>query len=112
MLKKITLTLAIIAFAATAFAGTATIAVPAGITFVPSKNVDLGYLPDTLGGTSSVVYAIGSKNNAGDKIFGATSASSAIGFKTGVPGNALVAGDVPAAPTTISDSALAGFSVL
>jgi len=111
MLKKMIITLALVAFATNAFAALS-LTIPAGITFVPSKNVTLGYEPSNLSGTSNVVYAIGSKNTAGDKIYGATSASSAIGYKTGVPGNELGTGDGPIPPTTISDSALAGFSVL
>jgi hypothetical protein len=112
MLKKIALTLALVAFAANAFAGTLALTAPTGITFVPSKNVVLGYEASNLSGNSNVVYAIASKNTAGDKIFGATSASSAIGVKAGTPGTSLAAGDGPATPSSISDSALAGFSVL
>lgn len=121
MLKKIALTLAMVAFAANAFAassftslyGIGTSSPPAGITFMPSKNVLLGYQPSALGGTNFIVYTIGSKNSAGDKIFGATSASSAVGAKTGSAGAALAAGDGPSLPTTSSDSALDnGFTAL
>ena len=112
MLKKIVLTLALVGLAANAFAA-ASITIPAGITFVPSKNVILGYNPDVLGGVSKVVYSIASKNTAGDKIYGATSASSAIGFKVSSAGTTLATGDLPTPPTTISDSTLDnGFSVL
>lgn len=125
MLKKIALTLAMVAFAANAFAasnfagtggalyGIGTSNPPAGITFMPSKNVLLGYEPSALGGTNFIVYSIGSKNSAGDKIFGATSASSAVGTKAGAAGAALAATDGPSLPTTSSDSALDnGFTAL
>lgn len=112
MKKKIILTLAMVAFAANAYAAL-TVSVPAGIQFVPSKNVNVGYEPDDLGGTNMIVYAIASKNAAGDKIFGATSASSAMGYKTGTAGATLGTGDGPGVPTTTSDSALTGgFSLL
>lgn len=121
MLKKIALTLAMVAFAANAFAAASTLAIygigkntpPTGINFMPSKNVLLGYYGNALGGTNLIVYSIGSKNSAGDKIFGATSASSAVGVKTGSAGAELAAGDGPGYPSTTSDSALDnGFSAL
>ena len=84
MLKKIVLTLAMVAFAANAFAASSfalstTTSWPAAISFVPSKSVVLGYESGTGGGAGTPsVYSIGSKNTAGDKIFGTTSASTAI----------------------------------
>lgn len=121
MLKKIALTFALVAFAANAFAasnfspiyGIGKNSPPAGINFMPSKNVLLGYQGDALGGTNLIVYSIGSKNTAGDKIFGATSASSAVGAKTGSAGAELGATDGPTFPSTTSDSALDnGFTAL
>ena len=112
MLKKIALTFALVAFAANAFAasnfstlyGIGTSNPPSGITFMPSKNVLLGYEPSALGGTNYIVYSIGSKNTAGDKIFGTTSASSAVGSKTGSAGASLGATDGPTLPTSTSKS--------
>jgi len=110
MLKKIILTLALVAFAANSYAAL-TVGVPGGITFVPSKSVSLGYEGAALTSGSKVVYHIASKHSAGDKEYGATSASSAIGYKAANPGSA-VGTTGPGLPSTISDSALAGYSVL
>lgn len=116
MLKKIVLTIAIVAFAANAFAA-ATAAVcstastwPTTITFVPSKSVVLGYesgLPSGASGNNSI-YAIASKNKAGDKIFATTSASTAVVQAAATTGSDLVVGDIPDLPATTSDSTIQG----
>ena len=113
-MKKIILTIAILAMAANAFAadtvypGSTGAAPPAGITFMPSKNVSLGYTPDALGGTDMVVYSIASKNNAGDRIFGGTSASSAVAQSASSAGTVLQSTDRPDVPGTVSDSTITG----
>ena len=118
MLKKIALTLALVALASSAFAAASAftaMAPPSGINFAPSKNVTLGYQGDTGGGAGSVnvVYTIGSKNTAGDKIFATTSATTAIVFKTGLAGTALQSTDGTAPPATPSDSSYdSSFSIL
>lgn len=81
---------------------------PAGITFMPSKNVSLGFLPGNLGGTDNVVYSISSKNTAGDRYFGGTSASSAVAQSVSSAGVELAAGKTPSLPTTVSDSTITG----
>jgi len=116
-MKRIILTIAILAMAANAFAaatvypgvgGTAA-APPAGITFMPSKNVNLGYTPSAgTGGVDMIVYAIASKNNAGDRIFGATSASSAVAQSVSAAGTVLTTSHTPSVPSTISDSTITG----
>jgi hypothetical protein len=119
MLKKIIITLALVAFAANAFASTTLVlsggtSWPTTIAFVPSKSVTLGYETSAggAGGTNSV-YTIGSKNTAGDKIFATTSASTAIVWKAGNAGTALAAGDGTTIPSTVSDSRIdTGWSVL
>jgi hypothetical protein len=81
---------------------------PAGITFMPSKNVSLGYESGNLGGTDMVVFSIASKNSAGDRIFGATSSSSAVAQAVSSAGYVLEAGKNPTLPTTASDSTITG----
>lgn len=113
MLKKLVLTIAILAMASSAFAaGDMVYAAggtpPAGITFMPSKNVTLGYEPGNLGGTDMVVYSIASKNSAGDRIFGATSASSAVAQSVSSAGVVLTNAHNPTLPTTSSDSTITG----
>lgn len=117
MLKKIVLTIALVAFAANAFAaptgacvsGTGTW--PTAITFVPSKSVLLGYksgLPTGVSSGNNSLYAIASKNKAGDLIFATTSASTAIVKAAGVTGADLGTADIPNLPADTSDSAVAG----
>lgn len=123
MLKKIALTLAMVAFAANAFAtsnfttiyGASGGTPPAGLNFVPSKSVDLGYQADVPASGNKSRYTIGAKNKAGDKIYATTSASTAVVWKAGVAGAALIATDGTTLPATPSDSAIdagAGWSVL
>jgi len=114
MLKKIVLTLAMVAFAANAFAASAYEAMPTTIAFVPSKSVVLGYQAAApSGGGNKAMYTIGSKNTAGDKIFATTSASTAIVWKAGLAGSTLAATDGTSIPSEVSDSRIdSGFSVL
>jgi hypothetical protein len=123
MLKKIVLTLAMVAFAANAFAasnfalvyGSSGNSPPSGLNFVPSKSVDLGYQADAPTTGNKSVYTIGSKNKAGDKIYATTSASTAVVWKSATAGAALQATDGTTLPTTPSNSAIdagAGWSVL
>lgn len=123
MLKKIALTLAMVAFAANAFAASSFSTIygasggtpPAGLNFVPSKSVDLGYQADAPSSGNKSVYTLGAKNKSGDKIYATTSASTAIVWKPGVAGAALAAGDGTTLPTSPSDSAIdasGGWSVL
>lgn len=112
-MKKIVILLAMLAFASNAFAAAITYVAggtpPGGITFMPSKNVGLGYLAGTLaGGTDMVVYSIGSKNTAGDRIYGATNASSAVVQSVSSAGTTMATGFLPTLPTTVSDSTLTG----
>jgi hypothetical protein len=112
-MKKIILTIAILAMASNAFATAAmTYAAggtpPAGITFMPSKNVSLGYVSGAITSGDNVVYSIASKNTAGDRIFGATSASSAVAQSVSTAGTALATTSPPSLPTTSSDSTIAG----
>jgi len=112
-MKKIILTIAILAMASTSFAAGKMVYTgggtpPDGITFMPSKNVYLGYTPDAMGGVDMVVYSIASKNTAGDRIFGGTSASSAVAQSVSSAGNVLKDTDAPSVPTTVSDSTIAG----
>jgi len=112
-MKRIALTIAMLAFAANAFAATTFSSTPmAGITFIPSKNVTLGYDAGVAGatgtGATNVVYSIGSKNTAGDRIFATTSASSAIVQAVSAAGVVLATTDLPTKPSTSSDSAIAG----
>lgn len=82
---------------------------PAGITFMPSKNVALGYDAGNLGGAGdNVVYSIASKNNAGDRIFAATSSSSAVAQSVSTAGTPLTTSHIPTKPTTASDSTITG----
>lgn len=115
MLKKIALTLALLAFAANAFATAVSVSGgsgwPTAITFVPSKSVTLGYLSGYPTGVTTgnfSVYSIASKNSAGDKIYATTSASTAIVQSIGIAGSALVTGNVPNLPNTTSDSTIGG----
>jgi hypothetical protein len=115
-MKRIALTIAMVAFAANAFAAavstTFSSSPMAGITFIPSKNVTLGYSADAAGatgaGATNVVYSIGSKNQAGDRIFVTTSASSAIAQAVSAAGVVLATTDLPTKPSSSSDSAIAG----
>jgi len=114
MLKKIVLTLAMVAFAANVFAATAaTIVTPVAIKFVPSKNVTLGYEASAgsaaaAGTTSNSVYAIASKNTAGDKCFATTSSSSAIVWRDAGAGAALTIDSIPDLPSSPTDSTITG----
>jgi hypothetical protein len=113
-MKKIILTIAILAMASNAFATAGMVFAsggtpPTGITFMPSKNVYLGYESGSLGGAGDmVVYGIASKNTAGDRIFGATSSSSAVAQSVSTAGTVLTPAMVPDLPTTSSDSTIAG----
>jgi len=112
-MKKIFLTIAILAMASNAFAAGAMVyksggTPPIGITFMPSKNVFLGYTPDKLGGADNVVYSISSKNTAGDRIFGGTSASSAVAQSVSSAGTELKNTDAPDVPKSVSDSTISG----
>lgn len=113
-MRKIVLTLAIVAFASSAFAAATTFDTTpmAGITFVPSKNVKLGYNAGAgtgaATGSSNIVFSIGSKNTAGDRIYGATSASSAVAQSVSNAGVSLATTHLPTLPSTPSDSAIAG----
>jgi len=116
MLKKIVLTIALVAFAANSFAAVTAACVsgtsgwPSVITFVPSKSVVLGY-ESGLGGAASgnnSTYAIASKNSAGDKVFATTSASTAIVSKVAITGAALTTADIPDLPASTSDSTITG----
>lgn len=116
MLKKIVLTLAIVAFAANAFAA-ATLSSTTdafknlGINFTPSKSVVLGYEAGVGGaaaGSTNSTYSIASKNTAGDRIYGTTSASTAIVQSVASAGAALGNTAHPTLPTTPSDSTITG----
>lgn len=111
-MKKIIITIAILAFASSAFATSSLYesggTPPAGITFMPSKNVKLGYESGPITAGDNVVYSIASKNTAGDRIFGATSASSAVAQSVSTAGTALAASHIPTKPTTASDSTITG----
>jgi hypothetical protein len=117
MLKKIVLTIAIVAFAANAFAGAQAAVVsntsswPTTITFVPSKSVVLGYesgLPTGVSSGNNSLYAIASKNKAGDKVFATTSASTAVVQAVGVTGSDLATTDIPDLPASTTDSTIKG----
>jgi len=115
MLKKIVITIACVAFAANVFAATAACVSngtwPTAITFVPSKSVILGYesgLPTGVTAGNNSLYAIASKNKAGDKIFATTSASTAIVQAAAVTGADLVVNDIPDLPADTSNSTIAG----
>jgi hypothetical protein len=119
MLKKIVLTLAIVAFSANVFAYNTTPTAaclsngtwPTVITFVPSKSVVLGYhsgLPTGVSAGNNSLYSIGSKNKAGDLIFATTSASTAIVKAAGQTGADLATTDIPNLPGTTTDSAITG----
>lgn len=112
MMKKAIMTLAFVSFASAAFAaGTAALGVPAGVTgFNPSNNVTVGYQND--GNTTPSSYAIASKHNQGDTIYGTTSASTIIGKKPGTAGTALTTSDLPSVPANVSDSSLTGWTAM
>lgn len=110
-MKKIIITLAILAFASSAFAATVYEAggtPPSGITFMPSKNVKLAYDAGAITAGDNVVYSIASKNTAGDRIFAATSSSSAVAQSVSTAGTSLATTHLPTKPTTASDSSIAG----
>lgn len=123
MLKKIILTIAILSFAANSFAAATAATGPllsseaayatAGIKFVPSKSVTLGYgsgVPaGSATGSTPSVYSIASKNKAGDLTFATTSASTAIVKSAGLgAGSDLATGSVPTLPADANDSTLTG----
>lgn len=114
MLKKLVGTVALTMMATSAMAYDAAVN-PTDLGaqgFNRSKNVDFAYASAASGGTGDPdVYAISTKHLQGDKIYGTTSASSYIWFKTGTSGTALATTDNPDVPETPSDSAVSnGFS--
>ena len=114
MLKKIVLTIAMVAFAASAFATGPVVSTgswPTSITFVPSKSVVLGYtsgLPSGVTAGNNSIYSIASKNKAGDRVYATTSTSTAIVQSVAVTGADLVTGDIPSLPSTGTDSVIQG----
>ena len=123
MLRKIAIILAVIATATNALAAATVKTGPllstdlaawatANIKFTPSKSVIMGYqsgLPATdATGTNPSVYSIGSKNSAGDSLFGATSASTSIVFSKSSAGYDLKGTDLPTLPTDPTDSSISG----
>jgi hypothetical protein len=123
MLKKIALTIAILALAANSFAAATVVTGPvlsseagyatAGIKFVPSKSVVLGFQSGVPAGSGSgstpSVYSIASKNKAGDLTFATTSASTAI-VKSAVlgAGSDIATTHIPTLPADANDSTLTG----
>jgi len=104
MIKKAIMTMALVSFASVAF-GAASIGIPTGVTgFNTSNNVKVGY--DNNGGNT--VYSISSKHDQGNRIFGTTSASTAIYGTSGTPGTALATSDNPNTPGSPTDSTMAG----
>ena len=123
MLKKIALIIAILSVAANSYAAATVSQSPvlstdaafatAGIKFVPSKSVVLGYTSGTPAGSATgstpSVYAIASKNKAGDNTYATTSASTAIVKSEALgAGTSLEATHVPTLPADANDSTIAG----
>jgi hypothetical protein len=116
MLKKIAVIIAIVAFATNSFAAailssTTDAFKNLGIAFTPSKSVVLGYeggIGGAVAGSTKSTYSIASKNTAGDRVYGTTSASTAIVQSVGAAGQSLTDTDHPTLPTTPSDSTIAG----
>lgn len=123
MLKKIALTIAILSIAANSFAAATAATGPllssdagyatAGIKFVPSKSVTLGYgsgIPaGSASGSTPSVYSICSKNKAGDMTFATTSASTAIAKSPALgAGSDITTASVPTLPSDANDSTLTG----
>lgn len=115
-MKKIILILAIVSFAANAFAA-ATLSSTAdafknkGISFVPSKSVVLGYEAGVGGaaaGSTNSTYSIASKNTAGDRVFATTNASTAVVQSVAIAGSSLSDSDHPTLPASPSDSTITG----
>jgi hypothetical protein len=106
MKKLIIASLIILATAGSAFATAVTVAMAPPKGFTPSNNVGFGYISaaNTVGVNDR--YTIGTKHTSGDKIFGTTSASGTIYYTTGVPGTALVTGNIGAVPATSTDSSM------
>ena len=115
MSKKIIMTLALVAFASSAFGAVTTptvynttgtnataISVLNVPGFNPSNGVTVGYVSDA----NSTVYGISSKHLSGNSIFGTTSASTSIWKQDGVSSTQLTTGNNPTAPTSPSDSTL------
>lgn len=103
MMKKIIFTLALLAFAGSAFAtSAATVDVSGlGLTgFNPSNNVKVGYVSDSGTANASSYYGIASKHAQGNVIFGSTSGSTSIWKKDGTAGTALSTDNIPAANST------------
>ncbi len=123
MLKKIVLTIAILALAANSFAGATaktaaclsndgTSFAAVNIKFVPSKSVVLGYAsgyPSGASGTTASVYSIAAKNKAGDLTYATTSASTAIVKSATLgAGSDLATTSMPTLPADANDSTIAG----
>lgn len=121
MLRKLSVIVAIIAFAGNAFATTAATSLvtpttgPSGTLpiqgFNKSNNVGFAYLAGVSGSgaTGNDVYSVATKHSQGDKYFSGTSASSYVYQALSSSGVAISnATDAPDLPNTASDSTVTG----